>query len=66
MLPVKTRLGTHTPQPVDHFYLLVQLHHEDDEEDDGDDHFAGGHSDVGSKPGSGIADDDEETEDLSE
>lgn len=44
--------------------LLVQLHHEDDEEDDGEDHLADGHGGVASVQRRGVADDDNEAEDL--
>jgi len=57
---------THTPDPVDHLDLLVQLHHEDDKEDDGEDHLADGNSRVASIQRRSIADEDDETEYLGE
>lgn len=55
---------THTPDPVDHLDLFVQIHHEDAEEHDGKDHLADGHGGVSSICRRGVADDDDEAEDL--
>lgn len=61
---LRCKAGTHTPDPVHHLDLLVQLHHEDDEEDDGEDHLADGHGGVASVQRGSVADDDNEADDL--
>lgn len=55
---------THTPEPVDHCELLVQLHHEDDKEDYGEHHLTDGCGGVASWVRYSVADEDDETEDL--
>lgn len=55
---------THSPDPVDPWELLVQVHHEDAEEDHGHGHLTYGHRSVASTPGRSIADDDDKTDKL--
>lgn len=56
--------GTHTPDPVDHQELLVQLQHVDDKEDGAKDHLTDGHGSVASIQRGSITDEDYQAEDL--